>query len=141
LINQKYIYKKRKRGATLSTQGVYKGARGMGKERKKLRKAGHPRGQPARCPREKGIHKEVEKILDRPRGVLETSKISLTPNTPHNTERDHFPNDSAPGTTTRPPACQKLLNRTRHNPTKPEPNEEGIPQGSCCPTVKKKMIN
>jgi hypothetical protein len=136
-----YINKKRKRGATLSTQGVYKGLGGRGKERKKLKKTDRPRGQPARCPRENGIHKEVEKILDRPRGVLETPKVSLTPNTPHNTERDHFPNDGAPGTTARPPACQKLLNRTRHNPIEPEPNEEGVPQGSCSPTMKKEMIN
>jgi hypothetical protein len=32
-----YINKKRKRGATLSTQGVYKGLGGRGKEGKKLR--------------------------------------------------------------------------------------------------------
>jgi hypothetical protein len=91
--------KMRERGATLSTQGVYKRARGGGEEREKVRKTDHPRGQPAGCPRKKSKQKNVEKILNRPRGILETSKVLLTPNTPHNTEGDHFPNDSTPGPT------------------------------------------
>jgi hypothetical protein len=69
------------RGATLSTQGVYKGGLGGGGEkREKIRKTNHPRGQPARCPGEKSKKKKVEKFLNRPRGVLETSIVLLTPN-------------------------------------------------------------
>jgi hypothetical protein len=90
LINQKYIYKSAKGAQPLVHRGYTKGLGEGGKERKKLRITEHPRGQPARCPREKGKHKKVEEILDRPRGVLKASKVTLTPNTPHNTERDHF---------------------------------------------------
>jgi hypothetical protein len=86
--------------------GYTKGLGGEGEERKKIRKIDHPRGQPAGCPREKSKQKNVKEILKRPRGVLETSIVSFTPNTPHNTERGHFPNDSTSGTTTRPPASQ-----------------------------------
>jgi hypothetical protein len=141
LISQK-IYKKAQRGATLSTQGVYKGELGgIGKKGEKIRKTNHPWGQPAHCPGEKGKKEKVEEFLNRPRGILETSIVSLTPNTPHNTKRDHFPNNSTPRTATRPPISQKLLNRAWQNPTKTKPVEEGIPQGSRCPIVKKKMIN
>jgi hypothetical protein len=75
----------------------------------------------------------VDKFLSRSRRVLETSIVSLSPNTPHNTKRDHFPHHNAPGTTTRPPASKKFLDRARHDPTKTKPSEEGIPQSSHCP--------
>jgi hypothetical protein len=106
LISQKNILKAQ-RGATLSTQGVYKGRLGGGGEkREKIRKTNHPRGQPAHCPGEKGKNKKVDKFLGRSQRVLETSIFSLSPNTPHNTKRDHFPHHSAPRTTTRPPASK-----------------------------------
>jgi hypothetical protein len=95
LKSQKNILKAQ-RGTTLSTQGVYKwGLGGGGEKEEKIRKTNHPRGQPACCPREKSKKKKVEKILNRPRGVLKISIVSLTPNTPHNTNRDHFPHNSA----------------------------------------------
>jgi hypothetical protein len=65
LISQKSILKKAQRGATLSTQGVYKGARGRKRREREIRKTNHPRGQPARCLGEKGKKKKVEKFLKR----------------------------------------------------------------------------
>jgi hypothetical protein len=85
LISQKNALKKAQRGATLSTLGVYKGLGGGGEKKEKIRKANHPRGQPTCCPGEKGEKKKVEEFLNRSRGVLEASIVSLAPNTPHNT--------------------------------------------------------
>jgi hypothetical protein len=141
LISQKNLLKAQ-RGATLSTQGVYRGGLGgKGEKREKLRKTNHPRGQPARCPREEGEKEKVNKLLSRSRRVLKTFVVSLSPNTPHNTKRNHFPHNSTPGTTTRPPTSKELLDRPRHDLTKAKPDKEGIPQGSRCPTMEKKVIN
>jgi hypothetical protein len=63
----------------------------------------------------------MEELLTRPTRVLKTSVIMLPPNTPHNTERNHFPNNSAPSATTRPPARKNLLDRAKHNPAKTKP--------------------
>jgi hypothetical protein len=70
LISQKNILRSAE-GATLSTQGVYKGELGgIGKKEEKIRKTNHPWGQPAHCPGEKGKKEKVEEFLNRPRGVL-----------------------------------------------------------------------
>jgi hypothetical protein len=81
--SEKFI-KKAQGGATLSTQGVYKEELGgIGKEGEEIRKTYLPWGQPARCPGEKDKKEKIEEFLNRPRGILETSIVSLTPNTPH----------------------------------------------------------
>jgi hypothetical protein len=59
---------------------------GGGEEGEKIRKANHPRGQPTCCPGEKGEKKKVEEFLNRSRGVLEASIVSLAPNTPQKRE-------------------------------------------------------
>jgi hypothetical protein len=83
--SEKYI-KKRRRVQPLVHRGVYKGELGeIGKKGEKIRKTYLPRGQPAHCPGEKGKKEKMEEFLNRPRGVLETSIVSLTPNTPHDT--------------------------------------------------------
>jgi hypothetical protein len=83
--SEEYI-KKAQRGTTLSTQGVYKGELGgIGKKGEKIRKTNHPWSQPAHYRGEKGKKEKMEEFLNRPRGVLETSIVSLTPNTPHDT--------------------------------------------------------
>jgi hypothetical protein len=85
LISQKNSIKKRRGAQPLVHWGYTKGL-GRGREEKeKIRKANHPRSQPTHCPGEKGEKKKVEEFLNRSRGVLEASIVSLAPNTPHNT--------------------------------------------------------
>jgi hypothetical protein len=73
------------RGATLSTQGVYKGELGgIGEEREKINKTNHPQGKSAHCPGEKGKKKKVEEFLTRPCRVLEEDDQS-TPHPIHTT--------------------------------------------------------
>jgi hypothetical protein len=83
----------------------------------------------------------MQKLLEGPLEVLETSTIPFLPNAPHKAKRNHLPNDGTHRATSRPPARKKILNITRHHPAQTKTHEDGVPQSLFSPTMKENMVN
>jgi hypothetical protein len=73
--------------------------------------------------------------------VFETSKVSLLPNTPKNTNGYNLPNRRTPWPSSLPPTGKKVDNSTRHNPRHTKPRKNKIPQSGSHITVKKKVVH
>jgi hypothetical protein len=95
----KYYIKKHKGAQPLIHWEYTKGTREREKKERKSTKL-IARGASQPVVQEKRVTRKKWRSSSR---VLETSIISLPPNAPQNTMRDHLPNNSASRTTRRPP--------------------------------------